>query len=165
MTEVDIATGETAPTTPVITVLASDAFTLKARIPEIDITKLALGQKMNAVFDARSSETLTGEVTYISPIAKQIDGVAYFEITIELDTLPTWLRAGLNADIDIIIEQRKDVVRIPKRFVTTTADGTKSVLVPAGNRVATTTIEVLFTGNDSYYEIKGVDAGTTVIAP
>jgi len=165
VTEVDIATGETAPTTPVITVLASDAFTLKARIPEIDITKLALGQKMNAVFDARSSETLTGEVTYISPIAKQIDGVAYFEITIELDTLPTWLRAGLNADIDIIIEQRKDVVRIPKRFVTTTADGTKSVLVPAGNRVATTTIEVLFTGNDSYYEIKGVDAGTTVIAP
>src|SRR3989344_5017517 len=165
VTEVDIATGETAPTTPVVTVLASDAFTLKARIPEIDITKLALGQKMNAVFDARSSETLTGEVTYISPIAKQIDGVAYFEITIELDTLPTWLRAGLNADVDIVIEERQDVVRIPKRFVTTTADGTKSVLVPAGNRVATTTIEVLFTGNDSYYEIKGVDAGTTVIAP
>lgn len=165
VTEIDIAVGETAPATPVITVLASDAFSLKARIPEIDITKLQLGQKMNAVFDARSQETLTGEVTYISPIAKQIDGVAYFEITIELDTLPTWLRAGLNADIDIVIEERQDVVRIPKRFVTTAADGTKSVLVPAGHRVATTTIEVLFTGNDSYYEVSGVAAGTTVIAP
>lgn len=165
VTEIDIATGETAPSTPVITVLASDAFTLKARIPEIDITKLALGQKVNSVFDARSSETLTGEVTYISPIAKQIDGVAYFEITIELDTLPSWLRAGLNADVDIVIDERIDVVRIPKRFVTTAADGTKSILVPAGNKVATTTIEVLFTGNDSYLEISGVAAGTTVIAP
>jgi HlyD family secretion protein len=165
VTEINISTGESAPATPVITVLASDAFSLKARIPEIDITKLQLNQKINAVFDARSQETLTGEVTYISPIAKQIDGVAYFEITIELDTLPTWLRAGLNADIDIVIEQRDDVVRIPKRFVTTAADGTKSVLIPAGNRVATTTIEVLFTGNDSYYEVSGVTAGTTVIAP
>jgi multidrug efflux pump subunit AcrA (membrane-fusion protein) len=165
VTEVNIAAGETASSIPVITLLASEGFTVRARIPEIDITKIQLGQRISAVFDARSRETVFGEVTFISPIAKQIDGVAYFEITIELEETPTWLRAGLNADIDIIIEQRENVLRVPKRFVITNQDGTRSVLLPRGHKIATTTIEVLFTGNDSFLEVSGIAEGTAVIAP
>jgi multidrug efflux pump subunit AcrA (membrane-fusion protein) len=165
VTEVTITAGESAPATPVLTLLADDTFSLKARIPEIDITKIAIGQSVQAVFDAKSEETLAGTISYISPIAKQIDGVAYFEILIPLTTTPAWLRAGLNADIDITIESKEDVLRLPKRFVTTLEDGTKTVLTPDKNTTATTTIEVLFSGNDGFVEVKGIPAGTTVVAP
>lgn len=165
VTDVNITTGESAPLNSVITLLASNDFTLKARIPEIDITKLAVGQIVRSVFDAQSKDTVLGKITYISPIAKQIDGVAYFETIVELDTSPEWLRAGLNADVDIIIENKQDVLRIPKRFVITLEDGTRAVLTPNGNKTATTTVEVIFTGNDSFLEISGLTAGTVVVAP
>lgn len=164
ITDTDIVVGETSPSAPVITLLASDAFTLTARIPEIDITKLALEQKVEAVFDAKSDETLSGTISYISPIATQIDGVAYFETTIDLDTIPTWLRAGLNADVDIIVKEKKNVLRLPKRFIINTENG-QAVLVPNKYETATTSITVDFTGNDSYVAVSGLPEGTTVVAP
>ena len=165
VTDVSITKGETAQNAPVITLLSDGSFLLKARVPEIDITKIATGQKIQAVFDARSSELQNGTVAYISPIALQIDGVAYFEVTIELDESPSWLRAGLNADIDIITEQKEEVLRIPKRFVTTNEAGQSVVLLQNGNKVATTTVEVLFIGNDSFLEISGISEGSVVVAP
>ncbi len=165
VTEVNITKGESAPASAVITLLANNTFSLKARIPEIDITKIALNQSVHAVFDAQNKEILTGKVVFISPIAKQIDGVAYFETTIELDQKPDWLRAGLNADIDIVVQNKDDVLRIPKRFVLTLADGSRAVLLRQGNKTATTSIEVIFTGNDSFLEITGLPEGTEVIAP
>ncbi|NCN11894.1 HlyD family efflux transporter periplasmic adaptor subunit [Candidatus Kaiserbacteria bacterium] len=165
ITDVRITVGESAPATPVLTLLADDTFSLKARVPEIDITKIASGQSVKAVFDARSEETLTGTISYISPIAKQIDGVAYFEILVQLTTIPTWLRAGLNADVDIVVESKENVTRLPKRFVTTSTTGTKTVLIPNKNTTATTTIEVLFSGNDGFVEVAGISVGATVIAP
>lgn len=165
ITDVSITSGENAPVTPVITVLADNAFTLKARVPEIDITKIAIGQIVESIFDAKNDETILGKVIYVSPIATQIDGVAYFETTIQLDQTPSWLRAGLNADIDIISQSKEQVLRLPKRFVVTLEDGKQAVLIPQGNKTATTTVEVIFVGNDSYLEVAGLTEGTVVVAP
>jgi len=165
ITKVSITIGESASLTPVISILNRGSFTLKARVPEIDITKIALDQKVEAVFDAQSNETLIGKIIYVSPVATLIDGVAYFDTTVELEQSPDWLRTGLNADIDIITQSKKKVLRLPKRFVSTLADGTKAVLLPQNNRTATITIEVLFAGNDSFLEIAGLPEGTVVVAP
>jgi RND family efflux transporter MFP subunit len=163
--DVSVVTGETVNTSPVITLLSDDAFEVTVRVPEIDIRKILLGQKVSAVFDAAPEEELTGSITYVSPVATQIDGVAYFEATITLDVIPPWLRAGLNADIEIIIDERVDVTRLPRRFVTTDESGRTTVLIQNGTRTATTTIEVLFDGNDGFVEITGLANGTTVVAP
>ena len=165
VTDVSIIKGETAQTLPVITVLANNTFTLKARIPEIDITKIAVDQSIQAVFDAQSKDTLTGKIIYIAPNATQIDGVAYFETVIELDQNPSWIRSGLNADIDIIIKNKENVLRLPKRFITTSPNGSQVVLKLIGDKTATSSVEVLFTGNDGFMEVQGLNEGDVVIAP
>jgi HlyD family secretion protein len=165
VTSVDILKGETAQADPVITLLAADAFELKARIPEIDITKLQVGQKVETNFDAMPNSLQIGTISYISPLAVMIDGVAYFEATIELTDMPTWMRSGLNADVAIIIDKKENVLRVPKRYVTEHADGTYSVLQPQGTKSASTTIEVAFSGNDGFIEITGLNEGDIVIAP
>lgn len=165
VTDISITKGETAPTVAVITVLAENTFTLKARIPEIDITKIATTQTVRAVFDAQSQDTLTGKIIYIAPVATQIDGVAYFETIIELDQAPTWLRAGLNADIDIIIKSKDNVLRIPKRFVTTLTDGSQVVRKLDGGETATSSVEVLFSGNDGFMEVAGLSEGDVIVTP
>jgi len=168
ITEIDILPGETVTNAPVVTLLASDSFDVTARIPEIDIGKLAIGQKVEMLFDARDDEIVDGKIGFISLQATEIDGVAYYKAIIELDEKPDWIRSGLNADIDIIIREETDVLRLPKRFVTigdqavvlTTTLNTKSDSI-----TASTTVEVLMEGNDGYIAITGLKEGDIVVAP
>lgn len=168
VTTVDILPGETAGSAPIITLLAQDAFVLTARIPEIDITKVTPGQITETVFDAQADKTFIGETTFVSPLATEIDGVAYFETTITLEEVPDWIRSGLNADVDIIITTENDVLRIPTRYIITEGAQT-SVLVLNPDRLkdepVKTPIEVRFNGNNGYVAVAGLPAGTTVVSP
>tara|TARA_B100000745_G_scaffold299223_2_gene249550 strand:- start:2014 stop:3525 length:1512 start_codon:yes stop_codon:yes gene_type:complete len=163
VTDVDILPGETAGGTPIITLLAEDAFTLTARIPEVDITKIATQQSVAIVFDAKSDETLFGVVDFVSPLATEIDGVAYFETTVTLTRQPTWMRSGLNADIDIITHTEENTLTLPKRFIQTDDDGTFVSLDTEDG--ARTPVTITFSGNDGYAAITGLNAGDTVRAP
>jgi HlyD family secretion protein len=165
ITNVDVRPGETAGATPVITILAQDAFELKARIPEIDITKIKTGQSASVVFDAQSNQTLTGTLTFISPLATEIDGVAYFETTIVLSEIPQWMRSGLNADIDIIVAEAIDVLRIPKRFLIQNEGGTYSVLTVQKDALFPKPVELTSSGNNGYAAVTGLNEGDTIIAP
>jgi HlyD family secretion protein len=164
VTDVNIVAGETVTTAPVITLLGEGAFTVTARIPEIDISKLEVGQATEMLFDARTAEVLSGRITFISPEATEIDGVAYFEATIVFDETPTWIRSGLNADIDIIITETSEGFRIPKRFITETPAGF-AVLMNENNTTTTTTVEVLLEGNDGFIAVTGITSGDILVAP
>jgi RND family efflux transporter MFP subunit len=164
ITNIDILPGETVTTAPVVTLLADDEFEVIARIPEIDIGKLLVGQRTEMVFDARSNETIIGDISFVSPQATEIDGVAYYEAIIQFIQIPDWLRSGLNADIEIIIAETTDSLRVPKRFVSQTETG-HEVLTLKDGTTASTTIEVILTGNDGYVAITGLTAGDTVVAP
>ena len=164
ITEIDILPGETVITEPVVTLLAESDFEVTARIPEIDIGKLLVGQSVEMVFDAKSDVTMLGTIDFISLKSTEIDGVAYYEAIITMADTPTWMRSGLNADIDIIITEVNDMMRIPKRFVSET-NGVYSVLVQTGDNTASTTIDLLLEGNDGYVAFTGIENGSTVVAP
>lgn len=166
ITSIDILPGETVTTNPIVTVLASDNFTMTVRIPEIDITKLAVDQPALIIFDALTNKTVPASINFISPIATEIDGVAYFEATMQFDEPPEWLRSGLNADVDIVVDKKKNVLRLPKRFLTT-IDGRSSVLVVNENKntLNDVTVDIIFAGNDGYVAIDGISEGTVVAAP
>jgi RND family efflux transporter MFP subunit len=168
VTEIDIVAGETVTTSPVVTLLADGAFELTARIPEIDIGKLAIGQKVEMLFDARPNEITESVISFISLKATEIDGVSYYEATIELTETPSWMRSGLNADIDIIVKEQTNVLRLPKRFITNSEADT--VLILTGDnrpdfRTASKTIEIIMEGNDGYVALTGLNEGDIVVAP
>lgn len=164
ITTIEPVVGEAVGVSPIITMVSNSTFALTALIPEIDITKISVGQKADVVFDARQDETLVASIIFISPLAKEIDGVSYFEAKLVLDESVDWLRSGLNADIDIIIEKRENVTRIPKRFLITEND-TYFVLVPDREVSKKIPITLEFEGNDGYVAVRGVDINSTIIAP
>ncbi len=165
ITDVDILPGETAGVSPIITVLADTAFELTARIPEIDIRKVYKDQRATVVFDANQDVVFEGTVTFVSPLATEIDGVAYFETTITLDEVPDWIRSGLNADVEILARKEDAVLKIPKRYSYKNDDGETAVLLKNGNAQVETTITVEFVGNDGYLAITGLNEGDTLVAP
>lgn len=165
ITNIDITSGETAGVSPVMTLLAIGTFELTARVPEIDITKVLQGQLVTTVFDAQVRETLTGSVSFVSPLATEIDGVAYFETTITLDQEPQWMRSGLNADVEIITHAETDTVRIPKRFLLFDAQGDTSVRLVTGETTTLQPVTVQLTGNNGYVAVTGINQGDTIAAP
>jgi HlyD family secretion protein len=164
VTNIEAVVGEAVGTTPIITMVSENSFALTALIPEIDITKIHTGQKANIVFDARQDETLVASIIFISPLAKAIDGVSYFEAKLVLDESVDWLRSGLNADIEIIIEQHENVTRIPERFLST-ENNEHFVLFPNGEETKKIPVSVEFEGNDGYVQVSEINTGDTIIAP
>ncbi len=164
ITDLHIKPGEVVRTEPVMTLLTARAYEITARVPEIDVAKLTVGQPVELLFDANDSEIQYGTVSFISLQATEIDGVAYFDAYITLNQTPSWMRSGLNADIDIVVSETSQGVRIPKRFLIE-ENGTYAVLRYTGETIATTTVEVLLRGNDGFVALTGITAGDTVVAP
>lgn len=164
VTDVSVEIGETAGTAPVITTLANNTFELITRIPEIDINQIAVGQTAFVTFDAAADERLAGTIIYVAPLAIEIDGVAYFEAKIQLEQTPTWLRAGLNSDIDIVTNTQPDLLRLPKRYITTT-DTSDTVLVMRDGAYTPTTVTIVAAGTDGFVGITGVAEGDTIALP
>ena len=164
ITAVEVLAGETVTTAPVITLLSDDAFELTARIPEIDIAKVTVGQKAEVVFDAEVREMLEADIAFISPIATEIDGVAYFEAKLQFAETPVWLRSGLNADIEIIVNQYTDSLKVPTRFVTE-RDDRAYILIREDEEVIEQEVTIEFRGNDGFTAISGLTEGAEIIAP
>lgn len=164
VTTIDTIAGETVTGDPVVTLVSNNAYELTALIPEIDVTKVKIGQMADVVFDALQDQTLSATITFISPLAKEVDGVSYFEAKLLLQGDHDWLKSGLNADIDIIVETHENVVRIPKRYLTE-KEGVSTVETLKDDVPSSVPVTVSFRGNDGYVEIAGVEEGTTIIAP
>ena len=161
--KIHTAIGETT-SESVIDLVANENFSLVARVPEIDIAKLSIGQNTEASFDAAANEQIAGEISFISPIATVIDGVSYFETTIRFNNQPDWFRDGLNADINVFLEKETDVLRLPNRFINKTTSGSYVYLKRGRNEVATTSISVTHVGSNGYSAISGINEGDIVIA-
>jgi RND family efflux transporter MFP subunit len=164
VTSLSIKPGETVRAEPVMTILTDRAFEITAKVPEIDVAKLTVGQPVELLFDAKDEEVQRGTLSFVSLQATEIDGVAYFDTYITLDQTPSWMRSGLNADIDIIVSETSEGLRIPKRFLVET-DGVYTVLKAEGKTFATTTVEVLLRGSDGFVSLKGLNTGDVVVAP
>ncbi|HEU4677798.1 MAG TPA: HlyD family efflux transporter periplasmic adaptor subunit [Candidatus Paceibacterota bacterium] len=164
VTRVDAVVGETAGAGPIVTMVGDGSFELTALIPEIDVTKIQVGSKADVSFDARPDESFGATVVFVSPLAKQVEGVSYFEAKLALDEELDWLKSGLSADIDIVTGEKDGVLRVPRRYLIG-ENGSYSLLVPAGKGTRTVPVTVTFIGNDGFAAVEGIEAGTTVVAP
>lgn len=164
VTNVNINEGEAITNSPVVTILTNGAFEVIARIPEIDIEKLQNNQAVDMIFDAKNNEIITGYISFISPQADEIDGVSYYEAIINFNNTPDWMRSGLNADVDIIINEERSSIRIPKRFLTKTNTGYIIMRLINGS-IASTSVDVILEGNDGYTAISGINNGDIIVAP
>ena len=164
ITDVSFLVGETVTNQPVINLLSEDEFELTAQIPEIDIAKIVVGQTAEVIFDARTSETLSAEIIFVSPVANEIDGVAYFKAKLRITDPPAWLRSGLNADVEIIIEEMDNVLRLPQRFVNINGQ-VGMVQVMENGRLVEKTVSIGQIGNNGFIEVIGLSEGAEVVAP
>ena len=89
---------------PVVTLAdLSDLQVVTTDLSEIDVTRLAVGQQANIVFDALSDQTFRGIIVSIASKASGVSSV-YYEVTLSLDELPDGLRWGMTAFVIFPVE-------------------------------------------------------------
>lgn len=164
ITDVNMKVGE--PTNPnnTITIVYEGEYELRARIPEIDITKVKIGNRVKAIFDAAPNESLPAVITFISPISSDVGGVAYYEAIIKLDQDPSWLREGLNADVIIESQKKEKVPTLPKRFLVKNANGT-FVLQKSGEQIIERPVTIGLISTDGFAEMIDLPIGEEVLLP
>jgi len=67
-------------------------------LSERDVPRVSLGQPVT-VFVKALNQNLSGQVSLIAPLADRLGGDVVYKITIELDSIPEALRAGMSVEV------------------------------------------------------------------
>ena len=91
---------------------------IEANVSEINIGKVAVGNKVEVEFDAYPGETFMGEITFIDPGETIVDEVVNYKIRIGLDIAgdseqANRIKSGLTAAVKIASAKKEGVLTIP----------------------------------------------------
>jgi HlyD family secretion protein len=103
---------------------------VQALVNEIDIGRIQKGQPVTVNVTSFPNEPFEGEVLKVEPQALPDQAVTSFPVLIVLDNANGLLRPGMNADVEIFVEQRIEVAAVPATALRTSRDiGTTADLV------------------------------------
>ncbi|OLN32105.1 efflux RND transporter periplasmic adaptor subunit [Desulfosporosinus metallidurans] len=119
--------------TPVASNLQVDA-----SIDQADISQIKAGQKVDITLDAYPDEHSSGTVTLVALQGTTASNVTTFKVTVTVDKASDKLRSGMNANINIVVAEAKNVLTVPSEAIKTR--GTKKeVTVPVATGANSTT--------------------------
>jgi HlyD family secretion protein len=108
------------PTPPVVDIIDNSCFYVTAPIDEVDAGELRVGMQARISMDAFKNRTFAGRVRriadYVLDLEKQartVDVEADFDLAGDV----AHLLAGYSADIEVILDERADVVRLPTEAI------------------------------------------------
>lgn len=88
-------------------------------IPEIDITKISLGDSAEITIDALPKDKFKGVVSDIANIGQELSGfdMRVFRITIDFKTDGKEIKPSMTSNNKIIVSRFPDVIKIPRNFL------------------------------------------------
>ncbi|GAA1299162.1 hypothetical protein Psi02_62190 [Planotetraspora silvatica] len=129
---------------------------------EADVTKLKVRQTATVTFDALTGVSASGTVATIDPQSQTNNNVVQYPVTISLSKVPSTVRLGQTATVQVIIDRAADVLTLPSSAVTT-AGGQSTVKVMENGKQVAKAVQVGVKG-DATTEIKsGLKEGDEVV--
>lgn len=119
----------------------ADALKINTSIKEYDLMSVQNGMKAIISADAIPNVKYNGKVSFIAPAAKKAaDGTTKsgsstveFESEIDVTDTQTDLRIGMNAKVNIIVEEKQGALAVPYDAVLTDVDGTSYIFIAEQN--------------------------------
>ena len=99
--------------TPIADIADMSNVYIEAGVDEIDIGKIAVGQKAAIRAEAYPEHRYEGEVVRIAPEARVEQNVTLFDVVIEVANTDVNLKSGMNTTVEIVIVDEPDVLTIP----------------------------------------------------
>jgi hypothetical protein len=133
-------------------------------VNEIDIRKLALGQKVRIALDSDPTKTFEGTVKEIANVGEQRPNTdsKVFEVKVLLTKSDTTLRPGMTTSNAIETSKIADAVYIPIEAISTDS-GVTVVYKKSGARVTKQEIETGTMSDDEVTVLRGLDVDDRVL--
>jgi HlyD family secretion protein len=149
------------PTPPAVDVVDTSCIYITAPIDEVDAPRVREGMPARVTLDAFRERNFPAHVRRVAPYVLDAEKQARtVEVEAEIDDLgDALLLPGYSADVEVILAERGDVLRIPTRAL---IEG-KRLYVLEGDRVHSREVTTGI-GNWEYTEItRGLDPGARVV--
>jgi RND family efflux transporter MFP subunit len=88
---------------------------------EVDVAKIALGEKATLTFSAIPDLSITGQVVQIDSLGTVSQGVVNYGVKISFDTTDSRVKPGMSVDTKIITKVEQNVLTVPNGSVKTQA--------------------------------------------
>ncbi len=144
-----------------------DSIIFRAYVDEEDVAKIQLNQMSNITLDAFDNEIIDSTVNYIAYTALQSsEGTVFIvEFPLEYSETSLPLRIGMNGDVQVVLNQKEDVMTIPI-IATIQRDDRTYVQVKAENgTLEEREIEIGLESEDSVEIISGLTESDQVLLP
>ena len=102
---------------PAIVLTDLNSFHMTVLVDEIDVRQVQMGQTVRLSLDALPDADIAGQVTKISPTARDVGGVVAYEVEIVPDSAIAQLRAGMSATAIITTANVDNVLLVPNRYI------------------------------------------------
>jgi len=146
-----------APNSVLVSVISDGSLQIETNIPEVDIAKVAVGDRAKVTLDAYGNDVIFDAIVRsIDPGETVIEGVATYLTKLQFSKPDKRIKSGMTANIDIVSATHENVLAVPQRAVRKSQDK-ELVSRYIGSSDATSTEDVVVTtglrSSDGYVEI------------
>ena len=113
--EIIVATtqpGQTVTTSDAVVVL-SDRLIVRAQVDETDIGKVTGDMRAIITLDAYSDKKIKAKVEHIYYESQTVNNVTVYLVDLLPNEIPDFFRSGMNASVDFIQQDKKDILLLP----------------------------------------------------
>lgn len=162
---VGVEVGDTVtPVNQIVHLIDTNNVELIVEVDEIDIPGVKMNQEAIIEIDALSDTEFAGKVTAIYPVPILQGGVVLYNVKISLDVPQnSGIKIGMSASVDIIIDERNNVLIVPSRAIRADSQGNTVVEVILDEQIEE---RIVITGISNGVEteiISGLQEGEIVI--
>jgi HlyD family secretion protein len=157
----DVKKGDSVSANSAIATVVPKQMVAEISLNEVDIAKVAIGQKAVLTFDAIDGLSVAGEVVEVDIIGTATQGVVVYNVKISLSGEDGRVKPGMSVSTSIITETKQDVLSVPNAAVK--SNGESYVQVLENGIVRDQTVEIGLS-DDAMTEItSGLQEGDEVI--
>ncbi|MFH0912523.1 MAG: efflux RND transporter periplasmic adaptor subunit [Patescibacteria group bacterium] len=147
---------------PAIVLETVGAYQIEAYISEVDIEKITPGAEARITLDALLNVEAHGNVAQIDPAATIVLGVVNYKINVAITDQIDQLKSAMTADLEILTEQRDDVLFVPRKAVTR-SEGKYSIKVLVNDKVEEQEVQVGLVGDNELEILTGLIEGDRIV--
>lgn len=175
VTSINVKVGDTYTNGIMATIQDEKNYVVTAMVDQYDISDVSKGMSAIIKTETTGEEEMTGTISFVSPVPESAAGgtdggntsaTGDYEIQIPVDNPSERLRIGMNAKVELIQEQVKNVFAVPSDCIMEKEDGLNYIQVLEQEEPREITV-VPGLSTDYYTQVtaEGLEEGMKVIIP
>ncbi len=122
-----------------------------ARVSEIDINKIQVGQAAILSFDSVPGKQYTGTVLEVPVVGESLLDVVSYKVVVEITEADEQVRPGMTASVEVVVDDLQDVLLVPNRALRI-RDGERVVYILKDGEVVPIPLK-LGSASDAYTQV------------